>query len=188
MNKLMTVTVSFAALAGAMMFSIPASAESGRHDPVYDFRGNLIHDFRGNCVRTIRWDDAQDACGKAAPRKQMHTYKRPYIVFFDWDRANLTSQAQGIVNKLFRDGSRAKRARYHIVGHADRSGSDNYNMGLSKKRASAVKNALIRLGVPAAHVSTDFKGERQPLVATKDGVREPQNRRSEITLTVEENK
>ena len=68
------------------------------------------------------------------------------------------------------------------TGHADRSGSDQYNMGLGLRRANAVKAELIKDGVPAANIVILSRGETMPLVQTADGVREPQNRRVEIVL------
>jgi len=68
------------------------------------------------------------------------------------------------------------------TGHTDKSGPDDYNMALSLRRANAVKDALVRDGVPAGVISVVGRGESQPLVPTADGVREPQNRRVEIVL------
>ena len=69
-----------------------------------------------------------------------------------------------------------------IVGHADRSGSDAYNIRLSQRRAAAVGQALAAGGVPSDTISTSGVGESQPLVPTPDGVREPSNRRAEIQI------
>ena len=63
-----------------------------------------------------------------------------------------------------------------------RSGSDKYNLGLSKRRAEAVQQELERQGVGGGDIGIDWKGERDPLVPTPDGVREPQNRRVEIVF------
>ncbi len=71
-------------------------------------------------------------------------------------------------------------SRIAVTGHADRSGADAYNMALSQRRANAVRDALVRAGVPANRITTTARGESQPLVPTADGVREPQNRRAEI--------
>ena len=73
-------------------------------------------------------------------------------------------------------------ARVVATGHADRSGPENYNMALSLRRANAVKDSLIRNGVPAGAIQVVGRGESQPLVPTADGVREPQNRRVEIVI------
>jgi outer membrane protein OmpA-like peptidoglycan-associated protein len=55
-------------------------------------------------------------------------------------------------------------------------------MALSLRRANAVKNALVREGVPAAAITVIGRGEQGLLVPTADGVREPQNRRVEIVV------
>ncbi|MBC7800144.1 MAG: OmpA family protein, partial [Gemmatimonadaceae bacterium] len=105
-----------------------------------------------------------------------------YLVFFDWDRADLTDRARQIVAEAATASTRAQVTRIEVAGHADRSGSDTYNLGLSRRRAQAVSSELVRLGVPRAAITTQGFGERNPLVQTADGVREPQNRRVEIVL------
>jgi len=105
-----------------------------------------------------------------------------FMVFFDWDRSNLSAQALSTI-KQAADAFRSKgNARITATGHADRSGPENYNMALSLRRANAVKDALVQNGVPATAISVVGKGESQPLVPTADGVREPQNRRVEIVI------
>jgi outer membrane protein OmpA-like peptidoglycan-associated protein len=99
------------------------------------------------------------------------------IVFFDWDRATLSPQALTTIKQtadLFRSWG---RARLTVTGHTDRSGPEAYNMALSLRRADAVRDALLRDGVPASAIEVVGKGETEPLVPTPDGVREPQNRR-----------
>jgi outer membrane protein OmpA-like peptidoglycan-associated protein len=55
-------------------------------------------------------------------------------------------------------------------------------MALSLRRANAVKDSLVREGVPASAITVIGRGESNPLVPTGDGVREPQNRRVEIVV------
>ncbi len=69
-----------------------------------------------------------------------------------------------------------------MAGHADRSGSDAYNLRLSQRRADAVAAELVRQGVNRNDIGIQAFGESRPLVPTADGVREPQNRRVEIVL------
>ena len=72
--------------------------------------------------------------------------------------------------------------RITITGHADRAGPDSYNQQLSTRRAEAVKNELVSLGIPGSEIGVQAQGESDPLVETSDGVAEPQNRRVEIVL------
>jgi outer membrane protein OmpA-like peptidoglycan-associated protein len=105
-----------------------------------------------------------------------------FMVFFDWDRSNLSQQALATIGQAANAYKTKGSARVVATGHADRSGPENYNMALSLRRANAVKDALVRDGVPATAISVVGKGESQPLVPTADGVREPQNRRVEIVV------
>ena len=67
-----------------------------------------------------------------------------------------------------------------LAGHADRSGSVTYNVGLSERRNGSVTEYLTARGVPAGRIGSEAFGETQNRVATDDGVRELQNRRVEV--------
>jgi OOP family OmpA-OmpF porin len=108
--------------------------------------------------------------------------QRSFLVFFDFDRANITNEADRVIREAAANSKRGSVSRINVTGHADRAGSDQYNMGLSMRRADAVKAVLIREGIPANQIGVVARGEAQPLVPTADGVREPQNRRVEIVL------
>ncbi|MBI0435733.1 OmpA family protein [Roseomonas sp. KE0001] len=107
---------------------------------------------------------------------------RTYLVFFDWDRYNLTERARQIIAEAAQNAGRVQTTRIEVAGHADRSGSPQYNQRLSQRRADAVAAELVRLGVNRSSIMVEAFGESRPLVPTADGVREPQNRRVEIVL------
>ncbi len=120
-----------------------------------------------------------------APRPAMAAPVAPavpqtYIVFFDFDKSNLTPEAQKVLERAAQDVRVGKGARIQVVGHADRSGSNSYNQRLSERRATVVKGELVRLGVNNGQIATRGAGENEPRVPTADGVREAQNRRAEI--------
>jgi outer membrane protein OmpA-like peptidoglycan-associated protein len=119
----------------------------------------------------------------AAPPPPAPVAQAPsFMVFFDWDRSNLSAQALNTIKQAAAAYKTKGNARITATGHTDKSGPENYNMALSLRRANAVKDALVRDGVPATAIAVVGRGESQPLVPTADGVREPQNRRVEIVL------
>ena len=118
-----------------------------------------------------------------APAPKLIPIPGPYMVFFDFDKAVLTADAQSIVGRAARAFKRVGAARIAASGHADRSGTEKYNEALAIKRAQVVRDALIAEGVPASKISIRGFGETSPLVPTNDGVREWQNRRVEIVLS-----
>lgn len=105
-----------------------------------------------------------------------------FMVFFDWDKSNITAQASTVI-KQAADAYRSKgTARVTATGHTDTSGPESYNMALSLRRANAVKSALVDNGVPANVITVVGKGEQGLMVQTGANVREAQNRRVEIFL------
>lgn len=106
---------------------------------------------------------------------------RSFLVFFDWNRADLTARARQIIGEAA-EAARAQPTRIELAGHADRTGTPQYNLALSRRRADTVAEELVRRGIARQDITVTALGETQPLVATADGVREPQNRRVEIIL------
>jgi outer membrane protein OmpA-like peptidoglycan-associated protein len=107
---------------------------------------------------------------------------RNFLVFFDFDKSSLTPRAMDIVREAARVAKAGQNAKVTCTGHTDTVGPAAYNMALSLRRASTVKDALVREGVPAATIAVLGRGEESLLVPTKEGVREPQNRRVEIVV------
>lgn len=107
---------------------------------------------------------------------------RTYLVFFDWDRADLTDRARQIIADAAQNARRVQVTRIEVSGHADTSGSPQYNQRLSQRRADAVASELVRNGINRGEITVQAFGESRPLVPTGDNVREPQNRRVEIVF------
>ncbi|MES2986903.1 MAG: OmpA family protein [Pseudomonadota bacterium] len=104
----------------------------------------------------------------------------PYIVFFDWDKSDITPEAASILDNAISNYQNCGNAQVMLAGHADRSGSASYNVGLSQRRADGVKAYLSSRGIPGGVIGTEAFGESRPRVDTADGVRELQNRRVEV--------
>jgi outer membrane protein OmpA-like peptidoglycan-associated protein len=109
------------------------------------------------------------------------TAARTYLVFFDWDRADLSARARQIVAEAAQASTKGT-TKIQVNGYTDLSGTASYNQKLSVRRAESVEAELVKDGVPQGEIAIQGFGESNPLVPTAKGVREPQNRRVEIIL------
>ena len=107
--------------------------------------------------------------------------KGPYILFFDWDRSDISVEAASILDSAIQAYGNCGSVAIMLAGFADSSGKPHYNVGLSARRADAAQGYLINHGIAAGLIGTHAYGETNQRVATADGVRELQNRRVEIT-------
>lgn len=104
----------------------------------------------------------------------------PYIVFFDFDRSDITAEASSILDGAVTAYGDCGQAQVMLSGYTDTSGTPKYNLGLSQRRADAVSAYMTSKGVPGGVITTKALGETNLRVQTADGVRELQNRRVEI--------
>ena len=102
-------------------------------------------------------------------------------VYFDMDRTVLRPDARASL-KAVADAilENPEWGVITIQGHCDERGSDEYNLALGERRATAVKRYLVDLGVPGSRLSTVTFGERLPAVAGHDEKAWRFNRRSEL--------
>ena len=106
-----------------------------------------------------------------------------FTVYFEWDRSNLNAAAIETIDGAVAQARQCNVGGAVVIGHTDSSGPSSYNVGLSQRRASVVREALIARGIPAGAITSDFRGETELARATGDGVREPLNRRTVVTIS-----
>lgn len=106
-----------------------------------------------------------------------------FVVYFEWDRSNLNQAALETIDAAVSRARQCNVGGVVVVGHTDTSGSAQYNIGLSERRASVVRDALVARGIAAGSIQTQARGETDLARATRDGVREPLNRRTAVTIT-----
>jgi outer membrane protein OmpA-like peptidoglycan-associated protein len=116
------------------------------------------------------------------PAPMMAPPTKTFIVFFDFNKANLTAEAQAVVAEAVKTAKANGFVKVLVTGHTDTVGSDSYNQGLSVRRAESVKDEMVREGLDGSTISIEGKSFHDPLVPTGPGVREPQNRRAVIDL------
>jgi outer membrane protein OmpA-like peptidoglycan-associated protein len=181
-----TAEYRFMGLAGSRSYSGTLTAGGG--GPTEPASIKLDQDYNHTFLIGIRYNFGQTAMAAtttaaAAPAPAPAVQPaRSYLVFFDWDKATLTDRARQIIKEAADNSTHVQYTRIEVNGYTDTSGTPQYNMGLSIRRASAVKAELVRDGVPVAAIATQGFGETHLLVPTGAGVREPQNRRVEIVI------
>ena len=194
---------------GLLLATAVSSHELGNANQSYvgDSAGHLVTDDFGDCVQTGSWSKGSDLvdCGAAPAHKQVDepqpvaaaapvpTPVTPVAVsaavslsagaLFDLNSANLKPEGKAELNALARQVQGMEEVNsIKIVGHTDSSGSETYNQALSERRAVAVKDYLVELGISPQVLSTEGKGESSPVAsnATREG--RASNRRVELTI------
>ena len=118
--------------------------------------------------------------GPLAAQDPVAAANRPAMIFFGWGGPEIDRDAAATLDEIAANFATAPGATLIIDGHSDRSGPAGANRRTSRLRAEAVRAYLAAKGVPVGAMTIAGHGEEQPIIATADGVREPQNRRVEI--------
>lgn len=105
-----------------------------------------------------------------------------YTLFFMIGRTELTPQSRAALNEVREKIKGFPAAQVTVIGHTDRVGTPDANDALSLKRASAIRDLLVDIGIPRTAIEVVGRGERELLVQTPDGKAEERNRRVEIKL------
>jgi len=105
-----------------------------------------------------------------------------FLLYFVTGTDELTEESKGEMQRVLDELRRRPAPDIQVIGHTDRVGAEDANDALSLQRAQTMREAMLGLGIPPARIRASGRGERQPLVATEDGVEEPRNRRVEINV------
>tara|TARA_A100001015_G_scaffold321532_1_gene452780 strand:+ start:2308 stop:3234 length:927 start_codon:yes stop_codon:yes gene_type:complete len=102
-------------------------------------------------------------------------------VFFNFDSFMLNSAEKNKLQDIIEKAKKNKELTIYIEGHTDTKGPHLYNLALSNKRASFIRNYLKEIKVMNKILIEGF-GEKKPLLTTLDNVKEKKNRRAEVTI------
>ena len=105
-----------------------------------------------------------------------------FVLLFHSDSTRLTEASRALLPKIVASVRNRVVAEVTLIGRADRSGPDKYNDRLALARAKRIQRELVRAGVVEKRVEVIALGEHQPIVKTKDGVRELKNRRVDVIV------
>ena len=102
--------------------------------------------------------------------------------FFDFDKATLKPEGRQILDQVAAQADTISLETLIATGHTDSIGTEQYNQGLSERRANTVKNYLISKGIAADRIYAEGKGETSPVASNKTREGRAQNRRVEIEI------
>ena len=97
-------------------------------------------------------------------------------VFFAYDQSDISAEGQQILQRQSEWLKRYAQVSITIEGHCDERGTREYNLALGERRAQAVKNVLVALGIPAARIQTISYGKDRPIIVGSDEAGYAQNR------------
>jgi OOP family OmpA-OmpF porin len=168
---------------------------------VENSQGNIVRSGFGECVHTGYWKsemativgcdgvtlDAPVEVIQGAPTGLVGAIVIPEAALFAFDSAELTDEGKAAIEE-YRKELRPEIAEAYagiIIGHTDSTGSAEYNLGLSKRRADAVSAYLVSTGVAAEKLREVGRGEEDPIASNDTPEGRAQNRRVEIIAIAE---
>lgn len=104
-----------------------------------------------------------------------------FTVYFGFNASTLTSAATAIIEEIASFAGELINPKVIVRGHTDSSGSSAYNLSLSERRTLSVTNVLKGLGI--GNIMGSWAGEGEPAVPTADNIREPLNRRVQVSIS-----
>ena len=114
---------------------------------------------------------------QALPRRPQR-----YELLFEINTDRLTKESKSKFDAAMHDIISFPAAEVIVIGHADRSGTPDYNMMLSIRRAESIRRMLVSAGLEASRIQAIGRGDLEPTISQASGTSEPRNRRVEIKL------
>ena len=105
-----------------------------------------------------------------------------YILYFYPGTSKLTKNSQQQLPLILKRIKKRLPCEISIIGHTDTQASSEYNLALALQRAIHVRNQLLAIGAPRELLEVSSHGETDPMIPTRDNVKEPRNRRVELFI------
>ena len=115
--------------------------------------------------------------------EQLNAEKPLTDTFFSYDSTELTAEARAAIQKNVDWMKRWTTTKVMVEGHADSRGTNEYNLALGERRADAVRDYLVSLGISADRITIVSKGEEQPFCSEETEACWQQNRRGHFLVT-----
>jgi len=194
-------------IAAGVLFASSAIAQEGgqaNNSYVGDSSGQNVMDSSGDCVRTSSWkvEDMTVECGAEPPAPEVVEAPPPpppppvvmyekttmsTSALFDFDSDVLKEEGKVALHALGDDikSKSGKVVDIDVIGHTDSTGPEDYNQGLSERRAQAVADYLIAEGIDANIIDVSGEGESNPIASNDTREGRAENRRVDVNVGVE---
>ena len=192
--------------AGVLFASSAIAYEGGMANESYvgDSAGKNVMDSSGNCVRTSSWkvEDMTVECGAEPPAPEVEAEAPPppppvvmyekttmsTSALFDFDSDVLKEEGKVALQALGDDikSKSGKVVDIDIIGHTDSTGPEDYNQGLSERRAQSVADYIIAEGIDASIIDVSGEGESNPIASNDTREGRAENRRVDVNVGVEQ--
>lgn len=185
------VAVVSAACGGAKPVTAPtpvanadsiAAAERARNDSIEAARQDSIRRAQEDNERVNRQRSADSLAAIQRTTEEVRGMLGE-MIHFDFDRATLRPEDTSVLDQKIAILQRNPNVHIRISGHCDERGSDEYNLALGNRRATAAKQYLVSHGIDASRIETVSYGEERPLAQGHDESAWTQNRRDEFEIT-----
>jgi len=189
MNKPSKIAIALAIAAMSVTGSVSAQTVDNWQNPFGEVWMNGTNEL---CWRNNFWTPATGIAGcdgvpvaQAEAPVQAPTATKVVLnadTFFDFDKTVIKPEGRQVLDQIASQAQAINLETLIAVGHTDSIGTEEYNQGLSERRAASVKQYLMGKGIPADRIYTEGKGELSPVAtnATREG--RAQNRRVEIEV------
>ena len=187
MNKPSKIALALAFAAATATGAVSAQTVDNWQNPFGDVWMNGTNEL---CWRNAFWTPATGIAGCDGVPVAQAPVVAPTATkvvlnadtFFDFDKDTLKPEGRQVLDQVAAQVETLNLETLIAVGHTDSIGSEQYNQGLSERRANSVKNYLVSKGIAADRIYTEGKGETSPIAdnATREG--RAQNRRVEIEI------
>jgi len=165
---------------GGKIGGVQIKAEDG-HEQLLDSAYEGVQANRGENAQALVSDKTEITALFSSTLGAMPPRPQKFRLYFKEDSDDLTPESKESYRKLFQAVKDHPAPEVEVVGHTDQLGRASYNLVLSRKRAEAVRNLLIKDGLQTKHIDVTGRGENDPLV-TSEAEGWERNRRVEITV------
>lgn len=162
---------------GKYLVSLPAGKNYGI---AVKKEGYLFHSENFDIPNTAAFQEVE----KDVDLKGLAVGKKIVLknIFFDTDKATLRAESTAELNRLIKLMNDVPTLKIELSGHTDSQGSDEYNQGLSERRAKAVVDYLVKAGISASRLKSAGYGETRPIASNDNAEGRQLNRRTEFEV------